>query len=232
MALWFAGCGDNGPAPGSVQLAWKLGFGVACNDARAGIDTIRVRFFQPATNQELKQYNKDFSCSSSTGIVPMVPVNTYNLTVEGGNAANFVASFTASVPAVVVKTGATLNLGTVVLEKVPPMEQAGNLQVSWTFQTGLCGANNVSNVQLQVWRDLVYKQHDKIYPCDIPAPGYVSLDVPAGGYGIIATGLDATGKIVRIGEAPARPTDPPVMVDMNQTTSLTGTSAIVLGPAS
>jgi hypothetical protein len=193
----LATCDSGGPAPGSIALKWKLGFGVLCDNAAANIDTIRVKVLSPKNVETLSQ---SFTCASGTGVVAHVPVGTFNLTIEGGVGANFTqAVFTGSIGGVVVASGKVADAGTVVMQKVPPTENPGGLQVSWTFQTGLCGANGVKDVRLQVWRELVYAQHDKVYPCDIPTPGYVPLDVPPTTYGIVADGVDATGKIVRTG---------------------------------
>jgi hypothetical protein len=190
-------CDGGGPAPGSIALRWKLGFGVTCDNPAANIDTIKVKVLSPKNIEVISQ---SFTCSSGTGTVANVPVGTYNLTVEGGVGSSFTQPvFTGTLGGVVVSPGKVADVGTVVLQKLPPTENPGGMQVSWTFQTGLCGANGVKDVRLQVWRELVFAQHDKVYPCDIPAPGYVALDVPPTTYGVVADGMDANGKIVRSG---------------------------------
>jgi hypothetical protein len=187
-------CG-GGSAPGSIQVRWLLGFGVPCNHPQAMIDTIRVRVLIPAGNREVAA--QTFACTAGSGTVMNIPAGTYNLELEGGVGSSFTTPvFTGSVGGVVVASGKVVDVGSVTLSKVPPTENPGALQISWDFETGLCAANGVVNVRVQVWRELVFKAHDETYPCDSPT---VQLNVPPGRYGIVVLGLDKDGNVVRRG---------------------------------
>jgi hypothetical protein len=190
----LAACGGD-PAPGSIQVRWILGFGVPCNHQQAMIDTIRVRVLVPAGNREVAA--QTFACTGGSGTVMNIPAGTYNLEIEGGVGSTFTTPvFTGSAGGVVVASGKAVDVGSVTLEKVPPTENPGGLQISWDFSSGLCAANGVVNVRVQVWRELVFKAHDQTYPCDSPT---VQLNVPPGKYGIVVEGLDKDGIVVRRG---------------------------------
>jgi len=211
----LSACGGSS-APGTITVRWTLGFGVACDDSRAQVNTIRVNVVVPGSKKEL--LSQEFTCSSTQGIVANVPVGTYNLEVLGGVGTGFaVPAFRGAAGGVIVKSGQTVDVGNVVLEKIPASDNPGVLQVTWGFTSGLCGANGVANVRLQVWQDLVFKQHDQTYECDIPAPGYIELNVPPATYGIVAEGLDVDGLVVRRG------TKDNVDVQTGQTTNVSVT---------
>jgi hypothetical protein len=194
------GACDGGQPPGTIQLRWRIGYGVDCSDARADINKIRVRVLQPQTNKELLA-PATFECVAGTGTLQGVPAGTYNLAIEGGKGADFTnPAFTGTAGGVVVKAGASVDIGTVVLAKVPETIDPGGLQIDWNFSGGnRCATVGVVNVRFQVWRDLVFLQHDKSYPCESPA---FTLEVPPGLYGIIAEGIDANGKVVQRGTKP------------------------------
>jgi hypothetical protein len=221
IAVLAAGCGQSGPSPGSIQVKWQLGFDVPCTHAEAGIDTVRVRVLEPGGREV---FAPTFPCAARAGVVQEIPIGTYNLELEGGVGANFtIAVFAGSLGGVIVESGQTVKVEAA-LEKVPPSQNPGGLQVAWTFEAGLCGANNVANVRLLIWREMVYREHDQVYPCDTPAPGYVELAVAPGEYGVVAEGLDVDGHVVR------RATRGDVTVEQGLTTSLVGSEALLLEP--
>ncbi|MCA9667788.1 MAG: hypothetical protein KC503_19445 [Myxococcales bacterium] len=221
FALSLVACGSNGPAPGEVKLSWLLGFGVQCDATQADIDTIRVRLRLP----ERAVVDQEYSCSSGTATLTNVPPGTYALEVQGGKGANFdLVVFRATVPVVLVSSSEVTDVGKVQLEKVPPSENPGGLELSWTFESGLCGANQVENVRVVVWRDLVFRQFDQAYACDIPAPGYVHLDLEPGQYGVTLEGIDVEGRTTRRGQADG------ITIEQGKTIELKGSNAIVLAP--
>jgi hypothetical protein len=192
LAALAAGCG--GDSPGSIRVAWQLGAGVQCTEAVANIDTIRVRVLRPQGNKEVVA-PASFGCGAGSATVQAIPAGTYNLAIEGLNAsAPTTVVFSGQLGGVVVKSGQAIDVGTVVLEKLPETVNPGGLSISWNFGGPLCSGAGVSQVRLQVWLDRVYRKHDQTYPCDSPA---VALDVPPGSYAIIGEGLDAQGRVVR-----------------------------------
>ncbi len=219
------------PDPGTIMVEWKLGFGVACDHPEADVDKIRVTLLEPGeaevavvTREYPDGFSKTFSCSAGEATLDRVPLGTFNLLIEAGKGDFDYAVFKARVGGLVVEEGALLDVGEVSMEKLPPSANPGGLEVSWTFDAGLCGANDVDTVQLVVWRERVFREHDKNYPCDLPSPGHVKLDLAPGTYAITAEGLNLEAMVTRRGEADD------VEIAEGTTTSLVGSDAIVLQP--
>lgn len=198
----LAACGGGGPNTGIIQVRWKLGgFDVNCDapqarDAQNRIpDTVRIRVIHAQKNVEVVP-SQAFACSSKSAILSNIPAGTYNLVLELGVGATFTQPiFTGTVGGVAVIAGKTADVGTVVLEKIPEAVDPGGLRIDWDVG-GRCGSVGVVTIRLQVWRELVFKQNEQTLDCDSPA---VQLQVPPGRYGIIAEGLDQTGKVIRRG---------------------------------
>lgn len=210
--LFFSNCIGNNP-PGNIEVAWTLGFGVECDDQSANIDTIRAKVFLPSKNTPIAEHV--FTCSEYEALIPDIPVGIYNLELEGGIGENFTTPvFKGSVGSIAVISKFTTNTKNIVLEKVPPIQTPGTLKISWTFKEGLCGANNVANVHLLIWRDLVYKEHDHTYPCDLPSPGYLLFDLSSGKYGVIAEAMSEDERLMRYAS------DDNVKISEGETTTL------------
>ena len=212
LILLVGACGE-GVAPGPIRLTWKLGSGVACSDPVANIDTIRIKVLMAEEEEAMPA--QSFSCSEGGAVIEDVPPGTYALQIEGGSGANFTdVVFSAAVAEVIVLQGGITDLDVVEMEKVQPEEVPGGLKVSWSFETGLCGANGVRTVELKVWRDGVYRAHTQVYACDL-ASGFVLLpDLPPGDYVVVAEGMNTEGQIVR------RAVDREVTIEQGSTTEL------------
>jgi hypothetical protein len=194
MSLAATACTPE-PPPGQIEVSWTLGLGVSCSDLDADIDTITITVVDPVLAKTLQ--SSTYACSAARGTLSGLPAGIYDVTLDGGKGETFKdPTFTAAVSNVRVESGQLTAMGNVVLEKLPPKEVTGGLKVSWTFSSGLCGANGVSYVQFQVWRDEVYKDHDTRYPCDLPAPGFVHLELKTGTYGLMFQALDPEGNIL------------------------------------
>lgn len=216
-ALLLGAC-SPAPVPGKITVAWKLGYGVDCS--QAGIDTIRVTVQEPGERELVAE---TFSCSALTATISDVPAGAYTVVVEGGVGSSFeYPAFTGTVGSVLVHEGDTTDAGKVTLEKLPPQQNPGHLEIGWSFDNGqLCRPNNVETVRVTVWRELVYKEYENTLECD---DGTVKIDVQPGTYAVVLAGIDAEGKVVR--EA----TKEDIEVKQGENTSLVGSNGLVLAP--
>ena len=191
--FFLAACGGDAPT-GSITFGWKLGFGVACNDPAAQIDTIRARLFNPTTKKDVIT-PVTFSCGLFTGQLPKIALGTYNVILEGGTGAAFTqAVFTGAANGIVVTASKVSSIGEVRLAKVPPNANPSGLHVSWRFQSGkMCVPLGVAQVRITAWREKVYLEQDKVYECINSSQ---QLALQNGGYGLVAEGIDATGRVV------------------------------------
>jgi hypothetical protein len=217
----LGGCDLLETQVGQIQLSWKIGSGIECSAATAAIDTIKITVTDSVSDE--KVVDKTYACSAGKATITKVPVGTYAIEIEGSKEGDS-ATFRGTVAGVEVYAGKAADAGTVELEKLPPTTDPGGLRVSWTFGAGLCGANNVSEVRLVVWKDSVYRSHDQIYPCDLAAPGYVHLALSPALYDIELEGLGPDGKQTAFARKNS------VTITEGETTDLTGSNAFVLEP--
>lgn len=221
LLLCGVSCEPLGPGPGELTLGWKLGFGVECDDAAAGVTTIRATVL--SSDSKLQVAEQTAACSAGSLRIERLPAGRYEVLVEAGDSADFtVALFSGRATGVVVAGDDVVSLGQVALAKIPPSQNPGELELSWTFSSGLCGANGVETVTVLVWRELVYSEHSRSYPCDLPAPGYVALKLPPAEYGILLEGRNAEGALVKTAKNAS------VTIEIGRTTRLTGPDAMVL----
>lgn len=217
----FSGCDLLETQTGLIKLSWKIGSGIECSATAATIDTIRVVATDSVSNETIAQ--KTYACSAGQATLTGIPVGTYSIVLEGALASES-ATFRGSVAGVTVYDDKVADAGVIELEKLPPTTDPGGLRLSWAFKAGLCGANDVSEVRLVVWKESVYRTHDQTYACDLAAPGYVHLALTAAIYDIDLQGLGTDGKQT----ASARKDS--VGVKEGETTDLTGSNAMVLEP--
>lgn len=193
MSLSLVACGEDTPT-GSIQFGWKLGFGVACNDPAAGIDTVRARLFNPTTKKDIGN-PVSFQCGLFAGVMPTVPVGTFNVIIEGGVGAAFTQPvFTGAANGVVVAKSKPTELGDIRLAKIPPTETPGSVNLSWRFQSGkMCIPLAVAQVSVTAWREKVYLETQKTYDC---VNSSQQLVLPESTYGFTAEAIDAKGRVV------------------------------------
>ena len=216
-ALLLGAC-SPAPVPGKVTVEWKLGFGVDC--AKAGIDTIRVTAQEPGERELVAE---TFSCSAGAATIRDVPAGACTVVIEGGVGSSFdYPVFTATVGSVLVREGDTAETGKVTLEKLPPQQNPGSLEIGWSFDNGqLCVPNGVETVRVTVWRELVFKEYEDTTDCNT---GMVKVEVQPGAYAVVLEGMDAEGKVVR------QATKEDIEVKQGETNSLVGANGLVLAP--
>lgn len=216
-ALLLAAC-SPAPVPGKITVEWKLGFGVDCS--QGGIDTIRVTIQEPGERELVAE---TFSCTAGAATIRDVPAGAYTVVIEGGVGSSFeYPVFTGTVGSVLVREGETTETGKVTLEKLPPQQNPGGLEIGWSFDNGqLCRPNGVASVRVTVWRELVFKEYQNALECD---EGKVKVEVQPGTYAVVLEGMDAEGVVVR------QATKEDVEVKQGETTSLVGANGLVLAP--
>lgn len=182
VSLVILGCGEDAP-PGRVAVAWTIGSGVSCDDAEVDIDSVRVTLTDIA-DEDVRITTTSY-CAANSAVLDLIPAGTYDLLLEGVKGSDFAtAGFRGEKTGVIVLPGQTTTVGELAMEFLPPLPDPGTLQLSWGFESGLCGANEVTKVRIVIWQKRLVKSYEKSHDCNIDAPGYISVSLSPNTYDV------------------------------------------------
>jgi|GEM_PF-3190845 hypothetical protein len=181
-------CGE-GEQDGRVALTWTIGSGVACNATNVDIENVRLTLTDISDEDQIIVTTS--YCAAKSATLDNIRPGTYDLLLEGAKGTDFeISTFRAEVTGIVVLPEQTTTLDEIAMEFLPPLPDPGTLQLSWGFETGLCGANSIEKVRVVIWQTSIVKSYEKTLECDIDAPGYISISLSPNKYDVRLFGIN------------------------------------------
>lgn len=155
LAGILTGCGEpvDSLGDGSLSLAWEVN-PLGCDEA--GLKDVQVNL-----HNAYRSYEEHYSCEQSSAVISGIEAGTYQLEVTGNDRDNqaifSVQPRKITVSAEKLKTTETLRLSA----------KPATVEVVWGFENGLvCGANDVSELEIAFYDELSFEHKRTRVGCD------------------------------------------------------------------
>jgi len=228
LLLGIVGCGSDDLAD-PISVSWQFGVGLACDDPAVTATHVSVLLSSTSGGDEIE---RTVPCQDSPLVIEGVEAGGYTLSVVAGQGEAFSMAQFEGLDKPVFEfasaTGDVNEIGPIALRQRALAESPTQLRLEWDFAQGLCGANDVENVEVIVWKDQGLNfVESRMYPCSLPqSEGYIEIslvpNIDGESYAISVNGFNARGKQTKVGTARK------VVVTDGQVTDLRGDRAIIL----